>query len=102
MFSADIDSYCTSGRVLEQNVHFLHHANLVQCQNPTNLQKFSREILRRWLKYPASFETSLFAKPLGRTLDPFLCIVSVGEPVVCYDPISPIRLASLVVGTNWR
>lgn len=43
---------------------------------------------------------STLADPLGRTLDPFLCVVYFGESVVCYDLILPLRLALSVAGIN--
>ena len=44
--------------------------------------------------YPDSVQESTFADPFRRTLNPFLCIVSVGEFSVSYNPVLPLCISA--------
>ena len=50
--------------------------------------------------YPDSVRKSIFVDSLRRTLNPFLCIVSVGEFSVRYDPVLPLCISVSDVTRN--
>lgn len=51
---------------------------------------------------PACFQESIFTNSFGRTLDPFLCIVSFGESIVSHNHLLQRGLAVHVAGHDIR